>query len=127
MVDYLVIIFIFKKYTLGLQKFIVSIYYYINMSEVTIENNLIYLDESIIGYIEYSPNYRIFKNIEIEEEYRGEGYGKKAFNIWFNKARKNTNKIECTAVVSNRMEKILRNFDFEINENDKYVWKKDKV
>jgi ribosomal protein S18 acetylase RimI-like enzyme len=47
------------------------------MEDLKIKDDLIYLDEKCIGFLEYSPDYSSFRNIEIDEEYRGEGYGKK--------------------------------------------------
>jgi GNAT superfamily N-acetyltransferase len=85
------------------------------------EDNYIELDNEIIGSIEDGKC--CLRDIFIEEEYRGNGYGKRAFELWFKRKKRECDVIKTTAVTSRRMEQILLDFGFERDRENRYIWK----
>ena len=65
-----------------------------------------------IGYIDESGNTLV--KIEIEKPFREKGYGKKAVKAWVERNENNYRKLETTAVIDDRMTRIMESLGFSM-------------
>lgn len=80
----------------------------------------IILGDMPIGYISQGGNKLV--EIEIHKEKRSRGYGKKAVQRWVERNRSDYRFLETTAVIDERMEKIVRDIGFKmIGDTGRYI------
>lgn len=86
---------------------------YVGTGIVKVDYGDVLLD---IGSVE-SSGCRL-RDVDIKEEYQGEGYGKKAVEEWVNKRKDICGEVETTAVTSPAMESILLDLGFKRDEDE---------
>jgi GNAT superfamily N-acetyltransferase len=80
----------------------------------------IVLGDMPIGYISQGGNTLV--EIELHEDKRGRGYGKKAVQQWVERNRSDYRFLETTTVIDKRMEKIVKDIGFKmIGDTGQYI------